>query len=53
VQFLDRFNFCLAGVKRSCIHFITPEARIIPFDNYNLFYRDGLPARRREAAAHV
>ncbi len=46
VQFLDRFNFCLAAVKRSCIHFVTPQGKIIPFDTYNLFYRDGLPVRR-------
>lgn len=49
VQFLDRFNFCIGAVKRSCIHFVTPEGRIIPFDTYNLFYRDGVaPARKRE-----
>src|SRR5262249_31979913 len=41
VQFMDRFNFCLGGVKRSCIHFVTPHGQIIPFDTYNLFYRDG------------
>lgn len=41
VQFLDRFNFCVGNVKRSCIHFVTPEGQIIPFDPYNLFYRDG------------
>jgi tetraether lipid synthase len=41
VQFMDRFNFCLGGVKRSCIHFVTPNGQIIPFDTYNLFYRDG------------
>jgi len=39
VSFLDRFNFCLAGVKRSCIHFVTPEGRIIPFDTYNMLHR--------------
>jgi hypothetical protein len=39
VSFLDRFNFCLAGVKRSCIHFVTPDGRIIPFDTYNLLHR--------------
>src|SRR5215813_12084686 len=42
VQFMDRFNFCLGGVKRSCIHFVTPNGQIIPFDTYNLFYRNGL-----------
>jgi uncharacterized radical SAM superfamily Fe-S cluster-containing enzyme len=42
VQFLDRYNFCVANVKRSCIHFVTPDLQIIPFDTYNLFYRNGL-----------
>ena len=45
VSFLDRFNFCLAGVKRSCIHFVTDDGRIIPFDTYNMFHRPGLPTR--------
>jgi len=42
VQFLDRFNFCVGNVKRSCIHFVTPTGAIIPFDTYNLFYRNGM-----------
>ena len=42
VQFLDKYNFCIATVKRSCIHFVTPQGKIIPFDTYNLFYREGL-----------
>jgi 7,8-dihydro-6-hydroxymethylpterin dimethyltransferase len=41
VEFLDPQNFCLAAVKRSCVHFVTPAGQIIPFDTYNLFYRDG------------
>jgi len=52
VQFLDRFNFCIGAVKRSCIHFVTPQGKIIPFDTYNLFYREGLDKTLREAA-HV
>jgi uncharacterized radical SAM superfamily Fe-S cluster-containing enzyme len=54
VQFMDRFNFCLAGVKRSCIHFVTPNGQIIPFDTYNLFYRNDRVAGIRAdlAAAH-
>lgn len=51
-QFLDRFNFDLGTVKRSCVHFIQPDGRIIPFDTYNTFYRPGAAgaaelARRR------
>jgi tetraether lipid synthase len=53
VQFLDRFNFCLAQVKRSCIHFLTPERKIIPFDTYNLFYRNGMSSRRHAVPARV
>jgi len=40
-QFLDRFNFDLGTVKRSCVHFVQPDGRIIPFDTFNTFYRDG------------
>jgi hypothetical protein len=54
VQFMDRFNFCVGGVKRSCIHFVTPNGQIIPFDTYNMFYRngliDGIRARRTTQA---
>jgi 7,8-dihydro-6-hydroxymethylpterin dimethyltransferase len=40
-QFLYRYNFDLGTVKRSCVHFVEPDGRIIPFDTYNTFYRPG------------
>jgi hypothetical protein len=52
VQFLDKYNFCVATVKRSCIHFVTPQGKIIPFDTYNLFYRSGIDVKLRERS-HV
>lgn len=56
LQFLDRYNFDLGTVKRSCVHFVTGEGRIIPFDTYNSFYREGAEgsgvlARHRGLAA--
>ena len=51
VQFMDRYNFCVGDVKRSCIHFVQPNGQIIPFDTYNLFYRDGTVERLRQEAA--
>ena len=39
-QFLDRYNFDVGTVKRSCVHFVEPGG-IIPFDTYNTFYRPG------------
>lgn len=41
LQFLDRYNFDLGTVKRSCVHFLTEAGQIIPFDTYNTFYREG------------
>ncbi len=41
VQFLDPFNFDVRSVKRSCIHIVHPDGRIIPFDTFNMFYREG------------
>jgi tetraether lipid synthase len=49
IQFLDRFNFDLGTVKRSCIHFATPDGRLIPFDTYNSFYRPGAPGAAKLA----
>lgn len=45
VQFLDRFNFDLGSVKRSCVHFVEPDGKIYPFDTFNTFYREGAAAR--------
>lgn len=40
MQFLDVHNFDVRSVKKSCVHIAHPDGRMIPFDTYNLFYRD-------------
>lgn len=54
MQFFDAWSFDLRAVKKSCVHFVQPDGKIIPFDTYNLFYRDDrvqlLEALRRETA---
>jgi uncharacterized radical SAM superfamily Fe-S cluster-containing enzyme len=40
MQFLDAWNFDVRSVKKSCVHIVHPDGRIIPFDTYNMFYRD-------------
>lgn len=42
MEFLDRFNFDVRSVKRTCVHIVHPDGRIIPFDTYNMFYRTGV-----------
>lgn len=41
IGFMDRHNFSIPSAKRSCIHFVTPNGQIMPFETYNLFYRNG------------
>jgi uncharacterized radical SAM superfamily Fe-S cluster-containing enzyme len=45
MEFLDRYNFDVRSVKRTCVHIVHEDGRIIPFDTYNMFYRHGLDVR--------
>jgi 7,8-dihydro-6-hydroxymethylpterin dimethyltransferase len=49
VQFLDAHAFDVRSVKKTCIHIVHPDGRLIPFDTYNLFYRDELEHTRLAA----
>ncbi|MGH9687230.1 MAG: radical SAM protein [Candidatus Acidiferrales bacterium] len=46
VQFIDAYSFDVRSVKKTCIHIVHPDGRLIPFDTYNLFYRDDLERDR-------
>jgi uncharacterized radical SAM superfamily Fe-S cluster-containing enzyme len=47
MQFIDAHAFDVRSVKKSCVHIVHPEdGRLIPFDTYNLFYRDDLERTR-------
>ena len=43
MQFIDAWSFDVRSIKKTCVHIAHPDGqRIIPFDTYNLFYRDEL-----------
>jgi uncharacterized radical SAM superfamily Fe-S cluster-containing enzyme len=43
MQFIDAWGFDVRSVKKTCVHIAHPDGkRIVPFDTYNLFYRDDL-----------
>jgi 7,8-dihydro-6-hydroxymethylpterin dimethyltransferase len=52
VQFMDAVSMDIRALKKSCIHIVQADGRMIPFESHNLFYRDGrealLAARRAE-----
>ena len=45
MQFLDRHSIDLRSVRKSCVHIAHPDGkRVMPFDTYNVLYRDALEA---------
>jgi len=55
VEFIDAQGFDLRSIRKTCVHIVHPDGkRVIPFDTYNLLYRDELesqllePLRNRE-----
>jgi len=55
MQFIDAWNFDVRAMKKSCVHIAQPDGRLIPFEAFNLLYRDGKAERladlRREVRA--
>jgi len=35
MHFMDRYNYDISRVQRCCIHYATPDGRLIPFCTYN------------------
>ena len=55
VEFIYAQGFDLRSIRKTCVHIVHPDGkRVIPFDTYNLLYRDGLerqvlePLRQRD-----
>ena len=40
VQFMDARNLDIRALKKSCVHMVQPDGRLIPFESHNLFYRN-------------
>jgi uncharacterized radical SAM superfamily Fe-S cluster-containing enzyme len=40
MRFIDAYDFDVRAIKKSCVHIIHKDGRIIPFETMNLFYRD-------------
>ena len=39
MAFMDADNFDIRAMKKSCVHIVQPDGRIVPFESFNLFYR--------------
>jgi len=39
MQFMDAWSMDLRSLKRSCVHIVAPDGRLVPFETYNLLHR--------------
>jgi uncharacterized radical SAM superfamily Fe-S cluster-containing enzyme len=37
---MDAYSLDVRALKKSCIHFAQADGKMIPFESYNLLYRD-------------
>lgn len=40
MEFVDAHNFDVRSIKKSCVHIVNKDNKIIPFETMNLLYRD-------------
>lgn len=38
VSFLDKYNFNLSDVRKSCIHFVSADGKVVPFDTHYVYH---------------
>jgi len=53
MQFIDAYNFDVRAIKKSCVHIVDKDNKIIPFETMNLFYRDDKKKRLEELRKEI
>jgi uncharacterized radical SAM superfamily Fe-S cluster-containing enzyme len=53
MQFIDAYNFDVRAIKKSCVHIVNKDNKIIPFETMNLFYRDDKKEKLEELRNNI
>jgi len=53
MQFIDAYNFDVRAIKKSCVHIVDKDNKIIPFETMNLFYRDDKKEQLKQLRAEI
>lgn len=53
MRFIDAWDFDVRTIKKSCVHIVHKDGRIIPFETMNLFYRDEKEEQVKAIQHHV
>lgn len=51
MRFIDAYDFDVRAIKKSCVHIVHKDGRIIPFETMNLLYRDDKEAHLQQLQA--
>lgn len=51
MRFIDAWDFDVRAIKKSCVHIVHKDGRIIPFETMNLLYRDEKEQQLKELIA--
>lgn len=51
MRFIDAYDFDVRAIKKSCVHIVHKDGRIIPFETMNMFYRDDKEAYVKQLQA--
>ena len=53
MQFVDAYNFDVRAIKKSCVHIVNKDGKIIPFETMNLLYRDDRAEHLEQLRAEI
>ena len=53
VQFMDSENLDIRALKKSCVHMVRPEGKMIPFEAFNIFYRGDRLTKTKEIQMEI
>ncbi|WP_153797806.1 radical SAM protein [Foetidibacter luteolus] len=48
MRFIDAWDFDVRAIKKSCVHIVSKDGRMIPFETMNLLYRDEKEAHAKQ-----
>ncbi len=48
MNFMDAYDFDVRAIKKSCVHIVNDDGRIIPFETMNMFYRKEFKEKYQE-----
>lgn len=53
MRFIDAYDFDVRAIKKSCVHIVSKDGKIVPFETMNLFYRDEKSAYLEELRGNL